>query len=911
MARFGSLDAQYFDDAGDPLISGEVYFYETGTATLKTTYSDVNLTIPNTNPVILTAAGRQPNIFFDGVAKAILATSASVQILVRDPVGETTSSFGDPWISSKIYGANDVVQGSDGEFYVSLAANNTNNNPASTSGYWVLLYSVEWNSGITYTEGAVVTVSNLLYQSLQNSNLNKDPVTQTAYWVLISLAYVSTTTYTINQNVVGPDGIFYTALRTTVGDTPATSPSDWVGTSAAAAASATAAAASAAAAAASAATATTQATNAATSATTATTQASSATASAATATTQATNASTSATNAATSASSASTSATTATTQATNASTSATSAASSATSATASASTATTQASNASTSASNASTSASNASTSATNAATSATTATTQASNASTSASNASTSATTATTQASNASTSAASALTYLNTFKGQYFGSLASDPTVDPLGDPLNAGDLYWNSTSSEVRIYSGSVWTAAYLPASGYATSGANSNITSLSGLTTALSVAQGGTGAATLTANYALLGNGTSAPQMIAPSTSGNVLTSNGTTWASSAPAAGGITYTTTKTANYTAVANDGVLTNTTGGAFTVNLPASPANGDQVIVADAGGTWGTNNLTVGRNGNNIADVAQDLVCDISGVSVQFVYNTSGTATWEVFAQVGGNGGSVVTLTGTQTLTNKTLTSPVLTAPVLGIPASGTLTNATSLPLTTGVTGTLPVANGGTSLATLTANNVILGNGASAPTFVAPGSSGNLLTSNGTTWASSTPAASGWTLGTPVTTTSGTSVEFTGIPAFKVLIISFKGVSCGNPAPSDFRMEVGSSTYVSAGNYISSSASFNSSPTIDVASSTDYFNIGRPDASTSAFTLSGSITITMLSSTAFIYALTGNFAQRNDDRYSGSGGVVTMTAAMAKVKFYWSSTQTFDAGTINICSMN
>lgn len=326
MARFGSLDAQYFDDAGDPLISGEIYFYETGTATLKTTYSDVNLTIPNTNPVILTAAGRQPNIFFDGVAKAILATSASVQILVRDPVGETTSSFGDPWISSKIYGANDVVQGSDGEFYVSLAGNNTNNNPASTSGYWVLLYSVEWSSGITYTEGAVVTVSNLLYQSLQNSNLNQNPVTQTAYWVLISLAYVSTTTYTINQNVVGPDGIFYTALRTTVGDTPATSPSDWVGTSAAAAASAAAALASQIAAAASASTATTQATNAATSASTATTQAGISTAQAVISTAQAVIATTQAGNASTSASSASASAATATTQATNASNSATTAA---------------------------------------------------------------------------------------------------------------------------------------------------------------------------------------------------------------------------------------------------------------------------------------------------------------------------------------------------------------------------------------------------------------------------------------------------------------------------------------------------------------------------------------------------------------------------------------------------------
>jgi hypothetical protein len=108
----------------------------------------------------------------------------------------------------------------------------------------------------------------------------------------------------------------------------------------------------------------------------------------------------------------------------------------------------------------------------------------------------------------------------------------------------MTAGDLYWNTTSSEMRVYSGAVWAAAYLPASGYATSGANSNITSLSGLTTPLSVAQGGTGATTLTANYVLLGNGTSAPQMIAPSTSGNVLTSNGTTWSSTAPAASGAT-------------------------------------------------------------------------------------------------------------------------------------------------------------------------------------------------------------------------------------------------------------------------------------------------------------------------------------------------------------------------------
>jgi phage-related tail fiber protein len=65
-----------------------------------------------------------------------------------------------------------------------------------------------------------------------------------------------------------------------------------------------------------------------------------------------------------------------------------------------------------------------------------------------------------------------------------------------------------------------------------------------------------------------------------------------------------------------------------------------------------------------------------------------------------------------------------------------------------------TALTGTLPVANGGTGLTTLTANNVVLGNGTSNPLFVAPGTTGNVLTSDGTTWTSATPAATGATKG-------------------------------------------------------------------------------------------------------------------------------------------------------------
>lgn len=182
-----------------------------------------------------------------------------------------------------------------------------------------------------------------------------------------------------------------------------------------------------------------------------------------------------------------------------------------------------------------------------------------------------------------------------------------------------------------------------------------ATTDAATLSGI---LPVANGGTGQSSLTANNVILGNGTSAVQFVAPGTSGNVLTSNGTTWTSSALPAGGLTYV-YKTANYTTQDKEGVLADTTGGAFTVTLPATPATGAQVVVADAGGVWGTNNLTVGRNGSTISNLAENLVCDISGASVQLVYD--GT-TWEVYAQVGGNGGTAVTLNGVQTLTNKTI---------------------------------------------------------------------------------------------------------------------------------------------------------------------------------------------------------------------------------------------------------
>lgn len=86
-------------------------------------------------------------------------------------------------------------------------------------------------------------------------------------------------------------------------------------------------------------------------------------------------------------------------------------------------------------------------------------------------------------------------------------------------------------------------------------------------------------------------------------------------------------GLTATATKTSNYSAVVEDLVVCNTSGGAFTVTLPASPAEGDRigVYLLTAG-----NNLTVGRNGKNIDGAASDLT--ISAVYTQRVLQYNGT---------------------------------------------------------------------------------------------------------------------------------------------------------------------------------------------------------------------------------------------------------------------------------------
>jgi hypothetical protein len=98
---------------------------------------------------------------------------------------------------------------------------------------------------------------------------------------------------------------------------------------------------------------------------------------------------------------------------------------------------------------------------------------------------------------------------------------------------------------------------------------------------------------------------------------------------------------------------------------------------------------------------------------------------------------------------TGTGTLTVNPATAGTINNMAIGgtTPAAGAFT-------TLSTTTAISPASGGTGATSLTANNVILGNGTSAVQTVAPGANGNVLTSNGTTWTSATPSSGGITTG-------------------------------------------------------------------------------------------------------------------------------------------------------------
>ena len=89
-----------------------------------------------------------------------------------------------------------------------------------------------------------------------------------------------------------------------------------------------------------------------------------------------------------------------------------------------------------------------------------------------------------------------------------------------------------------------------------------------------------------------------------------------------------------TTAKTASFTAVSGNGYFVNTSSGAITVTLPASPSAGDIVSISDYARTFATNNVTIGRNGSLIQGSAFDGTISTNGQSTTFVY-VDGTKGW------------------------------------------------------------------------------------------------------------------------------------------------------------------------------------------------------------------------------------------------------------------------------------
>lgn len=182
--RYTNSVPQIEDGNGKPIVGAKKYFFQQGTTTIKTIYSDSALTIATENPAVSDENGRFPNIFLDGLYKEVQEDAGGVTLWTRDPVGEISQGPFDLWDTSVTYNIPDIVQGSDDNYYRSLVDSNTGSDPILGLGNWEeLRLGRVWESGVTYGSGDSVYGSDgFLYTSKTASNTGNNPTTSFANW---------------------------------------------------------------------------------------------------------------------------------------------------------------------------------------------------------------------------------------------------------------------------------------------------------------------------------------------------------------------------------------------------------------------------------------------------------------------------------------------------------------------------------------------------------------------------------------------------------------------------------------------------------------------------------------------------------------------------------------------------------